>query len=225
MFFAYIIISHLNSCVGKSFKCFACSELCFKFVCSSILVLLFSLFSWCKFHFSYIFLDQCRNHRRGQRAQVPPKIWTLKILSSKIFALLFHRFNTTTFRKKDVKEAYLSHLEGKKVKIFPNHGGVSLVSTPYLYLAPLISKAWLRHCWLMTAEDCRSWSLLLNNAFTFVVFHVITKSMFVSVKNFNFVRNRLADNSFFSEESELFVAVFETTKAVLSSIFYSYHKS
>ena len=30
----------------------------------------------------------------------------------KIFALLFHRFNTTTFCEKDVKEAYLSHSRG-----------------------------------------------------------------------------------------------------------------
>ena len=49
----------------------------------------------------------------------PPKIWALKIFSSKIFAVLFHRFNTTTFCKKDVKEAYLSHSRGWKIENFP----------------------------------------------------------------------------------------------------------
>ena len=103
---------------------------------------------------------QCCNHRGPGGPRPPQKIWTLKIFSSKFFALLFHRFSTKSFCKEDVKEAYLSHSRGWKMENFPNHGGASLVTIPYLNRAPLIS--WLRHFYWV---KILFWPISLNKNF------------------------------------------------------------
>ena len=58
---------------------------------------------------------------RGPGVPGPPKSLSLKKIFSKVFSLLFHRLNTSTFCKEDVKEACFSHSLEWKIKNFLAH--------------------------------------------------------------------------------------------------------
>ena len=66
----------------------------------------------------FLYLLQCRNHRGARGLRPPKKIWAWKKFFPKVFALLFHRFNTKTFCKEDVEEARFSHYREWKIGNF-----------------------------------------------------------------------------------------------------------